>query len=68
MREGLTQEQFLKRSAVFSVAVARGLGVLEACGVSTTGGGGAQGGAPDTLKTARQQGFIRVGFFANEAP
>lgn len=30
--------------------------------------GGAQGGAPDTLETARQQGFIRVGFFANEAP
>lgn len=53
---------------MFSVAVARGLGVLEACGVSKTGGGGAQGGAPDTLKTARQQGFIRVGFFANEAP
>ncbi len=53
---------------MFSVAVARGLGELEACGVSTTGGGGAQGGAPDTLETASQQGFIRVGFFANEAP
>jgi polar amino acid transport system substrate-binding protein len=66
-RERLTREEFLKRGAVFSVAAAGGLGVLGACGVSTTGGGGAQGGAPDTLETARQQGFIRVGF-ANEAP
>ena len=67
-KERLTREEFLKRSAVFSVAAAGGVGVLGACGVSTTGGGGAQGGAPNTLETARQQGFIRVGFCANEAP
>lgn len=64
-RERVTREEFLKRSVLLSAA--GGLGVLGACGVSTTGGGGGQGGTPDTLETARQQGFIRVGF-ANEAP
>lgn len=54
-RERLNGVKFLKRSALFSDAAARGeLGVLGACCVSTMDRGNVQGGAADTMEVARR--------------
>ncbi len=54
---------------MFSVVAAGDLGVLGACGVSASGGRRCSRAAlPTPKRQQRQHGFIRVGFFANEAP
>jgi polar amino acid transport system substrate-binding protein len=59
-----TRRKFLNRAGA-GLAVGAGTILVTSCSRTDDGGGG--GEATDILETAREQGFIRVGF-ANEAP
>lgn len=63
--QGWTRRDFLRRSALTTVAVGAAPGLLAAC--SRTGGAGPAATAGNALDRIKQQGYVRVGF-ANEAP